>query len=173
MNTTRGFAAVTALLIVLGIVVIGGAGYVALNPEVLKAPAASDDGVQTEPGDHPEEEQPASGNGISWKIESAGEIEATPYTKVSVTVDGKTYDMGSFAGSCSQVGASGGVDGKGLLAGELSAVQCWFAGGGDEIGVFAHEDGGYQIMVGGLSEPDGESSQGFRGDFSIKYDIAP
>ena len=89
-----------------------------------------------------------------------------------VYVDGKEYVVGTFEGSCAEIGASGGVDGKGLLAGELAAAQCWFAGGGDEIGVFAHEDGGYQIMVGTLEEPI-EGGAGFRGDFGIKVDGAP
>ena len=78
--------------------------------------------------------------------------------------------MGTFAGSCSEIGASGGIDGKGLLAGELGAAQCWFAGGGNEIGVFADEDGGLEVMVGELGE--GEEGAGmFRGDFSIKNTI--
>ncbi len=107
---------------------------------------------------------------ITWKFTSAGETDNIPYTSVAVTVDGKSYDMGKFQGSCSEVGASGGIDGKGLLAGELSAAQCWFAGGGDEIGVFANEDGGYDIMVGGLSEGE-EGGAMFRGDFKLKTHI--
>lgn len=107
---------------------------------------------------------------ISWKFQDAGERDSIPYTKVSVTVNGKTYEPGTFQGSCAEVGASGGVDGKGLLAGELSAVQCWFAGGGDEVGVFAVEDGGYEIMVGQLGEPQ-EGTEGFRGNFKIQVSI--
>lgn len=173
MNTNSGFAGVTVLLIALGILVLGGGAYVAMNPEVL---APKDDGLQTEPGDHMETDHEANEGvhgktGISWKFTPAGEREHIPYTKVSVTVNGKVYDMGEFEGSCEEMGAEGGVDGKGLLAGELSAAQCWFAGGGDEIGVFAHEDGGYQIMVGTLEEPI-EGGAGFRGDFEIKVDIA-
>lgn len=61
-------------------------------------------------------------------------------------------------------------DGKGLLAGELAAAQCWFAGGGDEIGVFAHEDGGFDIMVGQLGEGE-EGSGVFRGNFHIRNTI--
>lgn len=173
MNYHKGFAAVTALLVVLGLIIVAGGGYVALNPQVLEAPAD----VQTEAGDHPEEEQEA-GEGmtgdakISWTFTSIGELQGTPYTSVAVTVGDKTYEAGKFAGSCTEVGATGGVDGKGLLAGELSAAQCWYAGGGDEIGVFAHEDGGYEIMVGELQEPV-EGGDSFRGNFEIKVDIHP
>lgn len=107
---------------------------------------------------------------ISWQFEDAGETDNVPYTNVTVVLNNTPYDMGKFQGSCAEIGASGGVDGKGLLAGELSAVQCWFAGGGDEIGVFAHEDGGYDIMVGALEEPI-EGGAGFRGDFEVKHTI--
>lgn len=168
MNTHRGFAAATALLVVLGLLIIGGGAYVAFNPQVLQAPSEE---VQTEAGDHPEEEQPADAKtSISWKFESAAEVDNIPRTKVLVTVNNKVYDMGTFQGSCAEIGATGGVDGKGLLAGELSAAQCWFAGGGDEIGVFAHEDGGYDIMVGALEESI-EGSAGFRGNFEVKIPI--
>lgn len=173
MNNHKGFAAVTALLVVLGLIIVVGGGYVALNPKVLEAPA--DDGVQTEAGDHPEEEHEA-GEGvtadatISWTFTSAGEIEHTPYTNVAVQVGTKVYQVGKFAGSCAEVGATGGVDGKGLLTGEVAAAQCWFAGGGDEIGVFTHEDGGYDIMVGELEESI-EGSAGFRGNFEVKIPL--
>lgn len=75
-----------------------------------------------------------------------------------------------LAQKCSEVGASGGVDGQGLLAGELSATQCWFAGGGDKIGVFAHEDGGVDIMVGTLDEGSADIAP-FRGDFEVRQSI--
>lgn len=104
---------------------------------------------------------------ISWAFEDVGERDFIPYTKVSVTVNGTMHTVGEFQGNCTELGATGGVDGKGLLAGELSAVQCWFAGGGDEIGVFAVEDGTLELMVGTLEEPI-EGSAGFRGGFEIK-----
>lgn len=109
---------------------------------------------------------------IAWSFRSAGEVDGIPYTNVSVVVNGKTYDAGKYTGSCNEIGANGynGIDGKGLLIGELSAVQCWYAGGGDEIGVFAHEDGGFDILAGKLGE--GEEGAGvFRGDFKSKHTI--
>jgi len=164
MNTHKGMVAVPALLVVLGIIVIGGIGYVAFNPGVTNAPTEE---VTEETVSENEAVVDAR---ISWKFEDAGEKDFIPYTKVFVTVGSKMYDMGEFQGSCSEIGATGGVDGKGLLAGELSAAQCWFAGGGDEIGVFANEDGGYDIMVGQLEEPI-EGSAGFRGNFEVKIPI--
>lgn len=183
MTTHKGFAAVTALIVVLGLIVLGGAGYVALNPQVMgtsEQVQETDDGVQTEPGDHQEVDRDANDGmqanaktTISWRLTNAGEnTEGMPQTNVIAVVDGKSYETGKYLGSCSEIGASGGIDAKGLLAGELSAVQCWYAGSGNEIGVFAHEDGGYQILVGELSE--GEAGAGlFRGAFEIKIDIVP
>jgi hypothetical protein len=159
MTTPRGFGLVAALIVIAGILVIGGGAYVALTPDKANAPEADSGSNQNDAS-------------ISWNLTSVGERDYIPYTKVAVVIDGTTYDVGEFQGSCSELGASGGVDGTGLVAGELSAVQCWFAGGGDEIGVFAHEDGGYQIMVGTLEEPI-EGSAGFRGDFTIRTDILP
>ncbi len=189
MTIHKGFAGLTILIAVLGLIVVGGGAYVAMNPEVLST--ETDDGMQTEAGDHQEVDHEAdegsrkekgwielessqmgtAKTSISWKfIDMDFDANNTPHTEVTAIVNGKSYVVGTFQGSCSEVGASGGVDGKGLLAGELSAAQCWFAGGGDEIGVFAHEDGGYQIMVGSLEEPI-EGGAGFRGDFKIKADI--
>ncbi|MBY0111105.1 hypothetical protein K2Y00_03855 [Patescibacteria group bacterium] len=167
MNYHKGFVAVSALLIVLGIIVVGAVGYVALNPNVIQAP--TEEAVEEEK--KAETGSTVSGDAvITWKFVDTGEKDYIPYTQVFVTVGTKVYDMGEFQGSCSEIGATGGVDGKGLLAGELSAAQCWFAGGGDEIGVFAHEDGGYDIMVGTLEEPI-EGSAGFRGNFEVKIPI--
>lgn len=163
----KGMMAVPALLVVLGIIVIGGVGYVALNPGVTNAP--TEEATDTTVEDSSDTSASAEAK-ISWQFIDAGEREYIPYTKVLVTVGTKVYDMGEFQGSCAEIGANGGVDGKGLLAGELSAAQCWFAGGGDEIGVFAHEDGGYDIMVGTLEEPI-EGSAGFRGNFEVKIPI--
>ncbi len=173
MNTHKGFGLIAALLVVAGLLVVGGGAYVALSSKTFG-----------EAGDQHEQEADAvaekkekgsevdASTTISWKLTPLAERDHIPYTKVEVVVDGTLYTVGDYQGSCSELGASGGVDGKGLLAGELSAVQCWFAGGGDEIGVFAHEDGGYQILVGALEESI-EGSAGFRGDFSLNADILP
>lgn len=150
MNNHKGFGTIGILLVVFGIIVLGGVGYFAMNQQT---PA--------------EKEREA----IIWNLEEAGETEGMPQTKVSVAIDGTTYETGTFTGSCSEISPNGGVDGKGLLVGELSAVQCWFSGGGNEIAVFAHEDGGYDIMVGELGE--GEEGAGvFRGNFVIKNSIS-
>ena len=176
MNTHKGFGLMAAVFVIAGLLVLGGGAYIVLNPQAVG-----------ESGDETEQQADRKGpkgwieldsmnsakTSISWKFNDMDfDANNTPHTEVIVYVEGKEYVVGTFQGSCSEVGASGGVDGKGLLAGELAAAQCWYAGGGDEIGVFAHEDGGYQIMVGTLEESI-EGSAGFRGDFKIKTDILP
>lgn len=168
MNTHRGFAITTVLLIALGLAVLGGAGYVAMNPEVLKK--SSNDAMQQE-NETPSGKLAANTEiTVSWRLADAGEIDGIPQTSVTAIINGTEHAAGTYAGSCSEIGASGGVDGKGLLAGELSAVQCWYAGGGDEIGVFANEGGGYDIMVGALDEGSAETP-GVRGGFEIKTTV--
>lgn len=142
------------------VLVVAGGAYYAYSKGMFGDMAMKDS----------QEKMMASEPTITWNTTDAGEREDIPYTHVAVTVNGTLYEVGDFQGSCSEVGATGGVDGKGLLAGELSAVQCWYAGGGDEIGVFAVEDGSYEIMVGQLDEPT-EGSGGFRGNFEIKTQI--
>jgi len=154
MNHHKGFTITTVLLVVLGIIIMGGVGYVVMNQQ---APV--------------EKEDATTELSITWNFTDAGETEGVPHTKVSVAIDGTTYEAGTFTGSCSEIGSNGGVKGNGLLPGELSAAQCWFAGGGNEIGVFAHEDGGYAIMVGDLGEEE-EGAGVFRGNFSIKHSIS-
>jgi hypothetical protein len=161
MTYNKGFAGTTVLLAVLAILLLGGAGYVALHPDAL----------QTLQGKNTQNAATNAKTSIAWQFTAAAEVDGIPYTNVTAVINGKSHSAGTFQGSCSIVGVSGGVDGKGLLAGELAAAQCWYAGGGDEIGVFANEDGGYEIMTGSLSEGDAETP-GFRGDFKIIAQVA-
>ncbi len=162
MNTYKGFASVTVLIAIAALALIGGGAYVATHPEMMRT-----DGTESETENQQEAAADASGKiGIDWEFIDAGEKDSIPYTRVMLN----GHHVGDFQGSCSEVGAEGGVDGKGLLIGELAAAQCWFAGGGDEIGVFAREDAGVDVMVGKLEEPI-EGGAGFRGDFEMKSDI--
>jgi hypothetical protein len=172
MNTHKGFTLVTALFIVVLAAALGGA-YVRMNSAIT--PPVVDDGIQTEPGDHMEVDHAANEGvitktSITWQYKDAGEVDGMPHTTVTVVINGTAYEAGTFLGSCSEIGTTGGIDGKGLLAGELSATQCWFAGGGNEVGVFAHEDGGFDIMVGELSEGNQEIPF-FRGNFTVKSTV--
>lgn len=103
---------------------------------------------------------------IQWQLKDAGEDPdrfVTQRTAVSVVIKGKTYDLGTFDGSCSEI--QGAEDGTGFVGKEFSAVQCWWAGSGDEIGVFGLNTGAYIIAKGELAEPDGDGAGPFRGNF--------
>ncbi len=165
MNTNKGFAAISVVIALAIAAVIGGGAYVAMNPEVIKAPAEE---TQDEAGrtDVNAKAEIKSGADISWDFIDAGEKDGIPYTRVMLN----GHHVGDYQGSCYEVTANGGVDDKSLLTGQISAAQCWFAGGGDEIGVFGNEDGGVDVMVGALEEPI-EGSAGFRGDFELRTDI--
>ncbi len=172
MNTQKGFTSVTALFIVMVVAALGGV-YIKMNPGTIAT--ITDDGVQTEPGDHMEVDHAANEGvtattTITWQYKDAGEVDGMPHTTVTAVINGTAYEAGTFLGSCSEIGTTGGIDGKGLLAGELSATQCWFAGGGNEVGVFAHEDGGFDILVGELSEGNQEIPF-FRGNFTVKSTV--
>jgi hypothetical protein len=69
----------------------------------------------------------------------------------------RTIEAGTFAGLCSIIEQPESSD-------ELTGVLCWFAGAGDEIGVFEENE----ILVlkkGELGEPTAETA-GFRGNFT-------
>lgn len=175
MKNQKGFAALAAVLVVFGAVALGVGGYVAMNPEVWdeRQSAASEDDMQTESTDTSDTDVTAQAEqkiSIDWRFTDAGEVDNIPYTNVTVVINGAAHEVGEFQGSCHEIDGSGGIDGTGLLVGELSGVQCWFAGGGDEIGVFAHEDGGVDIMTGGLSEGV-EGGAFFRGDFEVRQSL--
>lgn len=158
----------TILTAIAVIILVGAGAYVLTRPKPIMEsyiPPSVQGSAAPQAGAQPK-------SSIVWKFADAGERDGIPYTKVTVAINNKPYEAGQFAGSCNEIGANGstGIDGKGLLPGELSAAQCWYAGGGDEVGVFANENGGFDIMTGQLGE--GEEGAGmFRGDFKVKQAV--
>ncbi len=98
---------------------------------------------------------------VTWKFDTVSEDKETGAikTKVTVTWDGVSHDGGTYQGSCAEVDGSNGT----LSEGEVSGALCWYAGAGDEIGVFS-ENGGFVLKHGDQQEPSGEGD-GFRGNF--------
>lgn len=134
-----------------------GEGIYNLPPGTIKTPT-SFESVKTRPAGK------LVAHDITWKIiETEDDAYGTPHAEISVTVDGVERVVGTYAGLCHDLAVSGSIDGKGLVEGELAAVQCWWAGGGDEIGVFANGTGTV-IKVGELDEPTA-GSPAFRGNF--------
>jgi hypothetical protein len=111
---------------------------------------------------------------FSWVMaeSSYDETNSKPRTTVALKVPCRAgtsgcahsvrlISVGTFDGLCSVIE-------KPESKNELSAVLCWFAGAGDEIGVF-EENGTLVLKRGEIGEPTSESD-GFRGNFTV---IAP
>ena len=165
INNNKGFAATAALWVVLGVLAVAIVVYAIMNL------GGSKDAKEMETSEEVVAEvSPETIARIEWRFTVVGEEDGIPYTDVSVTINDRPYVVGKFQGSCTEVTPEGGIDGTGLLAGELSAAQCWFAGGGDEIGIFMNNNRGLDIMVGSLSEGSAEEAA-FRGDFEIRQSV--
>jgi hypothetical protein len=95
---------------------------------------------------------------FSWRFQTNESEGLPPSTQVALITGGKAYDAGAYAGSCAEIAP------ENLLPGEVSGVLCWYAGGGDEIGVFRDEDNNY-FLLHGFQEEGTAESDGFRGDF--------
>jgi hypothetical protein len=102
---------------------------------------------------------------FAWTFESQGEDPDThaEMTKVTLTQGDKTYDAGTYQGTCAEVG-EGASASLPLQENEVSAAFCYFAGAGDEIGVF-REGNGYVLKHGEYQEPSGEGGE-FRGNLT-------
>lgn len=97
--------------------------------------------------------------GFGWALTPAGTDPDTQaeLTRVVLMADNRTHDLGVHQGTCARI-----ADDQ-LLADEVSGVLCWFAGGGDELGVFQEGDR-FVVKQGRQDEGDAETG-GFRGDF--------
>lgn len=66
---------------------------------------------------------------VTWKFENAPEDDSgIPSTKVSVQIQQNIYTLGTYQGTCSVR--------SNLDVFELSGALCWYAGFGDEFGVY-------------------------------------
>lgn len=174
MKTLPGFALSTALVILLGIVIVGGAGYVAVYPEVLKAPVA-------EPGDEAEQEADTTADSssaasgkvtVAWTIEDLGEDEySQPRNRISAIINGTSHEVGTFNGNCGEVGAEKESFYMETLAdsGAVAGVSCYWAGYGDEIGIFK-TDAGLSIRTREIGEGTGVSGPS-QTEFTTKLDL--
>jgi hypothetical protein len=103
---------------------------------------------------------------FEWRFESAGENEqiSAPLTRVTLVANGTMYEVGTFTGSCSELKQ------EQLTEGELTAALCWWAGAGDELGVF-QVDKKFVLKRGEQQEPTAETAP-FRGNFTTLVEIA-
>lgn len=108
----------------------------------------------------PTEENAAAGGiapAIAWEFESAGEVDGTPQTRVQAFIDGTTHELGVSQGSCAEIEA------ENLQENQVSGALCWYAGAGDEYGIFVENE--RYVVKKGVQEEGTAESQGFRGDF--------
>src|SRR5690348_17232521 len=95
--------------IVIGIVVLavvlGGVGFwiQSTKPAQQQATQNTGDGAQTASAQEPS---------VIWAFTDAGEQAGVPSTSVMVVINGASYNVGKYSGSCNEIGDSGGIDGK-------------------------------------------------------------
>lgn len=104
-------------------------------------------------------ENTASTPEFNWKFEHVGEgQEGQPRTRVVLITNSTAYNLGIFDGSCTAIAE------QNLLTDELAGVLCWWAGAGDEIGVFQADQ--WLVVRQGIQEEGTAESEGFRGNFT-------
>jgi hypothetical protein len=149
------------VIAVLLIILAGGVYYWYGHRNVAPAMQQSEQVASTTTGAETVPAATAGKHSVTWKFEKVSEDPDTGSikTKVTVTWDGKSHDAGTYEGSCAEIDGSTGT----LSEGEVSGTLCWYAGAGDEIGVF-NENGTFVLKHGEQQEPSGEDA-GFRGNF--------
>lgn len=98
----------------------------------------------------------------TWRYEevAASEFDA-PQTRVFLDTSSGAHDLGVYTGSCADIPA------ENLLQGEITGVLCWWAGGGEELGVF--KEGNSYFVRKGVQEESSAESEGFRGNFETLF----
>jgi hypothetical protein len=145
--------------VIVGIVIFGGLGYALSGTQVI-APLQGENEEVKEPTPSEEGFRPS----FLWEFFPAGDDElGTPRTSVTLSINGEVHEVGTFDGSCLVVNGSSWE----LVENELTGVICWFAGGGDEVGVF-YEEGEYVVKQGVLEE-GAEGESGMRGSYETLF----
>lgn len=95
---------------------------------------------------------------VEWDFKDNGydESKFANTTTVTLTVDGTSHDVGTYLGSCSELSESERPEGA------IAASLCWFAGVGDEIGLYINETDQLVVQKREIGEPTAESPE-FRG----------
>ena len=97
---------------------------------------------------------------FKWDFKGLGEDSTgMPSTEVTLTMGDKKYPLGKYSGSCAEIDGTSWA----LIEGEKAGVVCWFAGGGEELGIF-EEGGKFVVKKGQLDEGTAEMP-GLRGNF--------
>ena len=110
---------------------------------------------------------------IDWvfsAVTPSDPTSGTPVTKVSLAIDGAAPRViGSYAGSCTTIIGSSWQ----LQQNETSGAICYYAGGGNEIGVFVNpDDSTLSVQQGDIDEGSDETSS-TRGNFRELFKVTP
>ena len=156
-NSERGFIK----LILVGVMLFIAAGAVYALGGIM--PATEDATPEPSVADTRPADGEAIAQGYEWIFTDLGTDDfGMPRTIVGLMANGRAYEVGEFDGSCAEMDTD-------FLPGQKSKVGCWWAGGGNEIGIF--EEGGRDVVkVGAVGEGDAET-EGFRGNFETKVSL--
>lgn len=135
--------------IILLLALIGGAAYYYMEHR----PEVNPSGME-ETSEADRRMMPA----VEWSFRDNGydESKSADTTTVTLTVDGTSHEVGTYLGSCAEVAESERPDGA------ISAALCWFAGAGDEIGLYIGAADELVVQKREIQEPTAESAE-YRG----------
>ena len=158
---SRSFALVSAVVVLLFFAYV----FIGMQRERQHEPAESPAVLPIATTTPPAEQKAEIAPNIAWKFVPDGFVgndsALAPLSVLSVSLNNEpSFEVGRLTGTCAELTPDQ------LPTDEISGVLCWWAGGGDEVGVFKESDGRYVLKQGSQSEGDAESA-GFRGDFSI------
>jgi hypothetical protein len=155
MNTSR------AILIVIALLIGGGIGYYFGFDRGAETPVTTD--TSDAAGTREEDRAGNVGGGeFQWVMVAMDDGLEAPRTELSLRAGTRTYAIGEYYGSCAE-------DDTDFLEGQISKVVCWYAGGGNEIGIF-EENGTRVVKVGEVDEGTAEEG-GFRGNFETVLEL--
>lgn len=99
----------------------------------------------------------------NWIVSDSGSKNraGAPLTNVLLSLNGKESSVGTYEGSCAEIG----VPEWPLLEGEKAGLACWFETAGTEIGVF--EEQGRLVLKKALLSVGADGSSITRGIFEM------
>lgn len=106
---------------------------------------------------------------LTWSFVDVGDdtVRGIPHTEVTVAMNDKKYNAGTYEGNCTDIKNSSWQ----LVAGEEAGAICWWAGGGVELGIF--EEAGHLVIKKGLLDEGGAETPGIRGNFETLLELVP
>jgi hypothetical protein len=162
----NGKKSMNVVWVLVGLVILAGLWYL-LSGKRAEAPAPGEEAAAREEGSASEQAMREDTPNFLWEFFPAGGDNDTgaPKTRITLTANGETKEVGTFDGSCLVINGSSWA----LAQNELTGVICWFGGAGDEVGIF-YENSQYVVKQGVIEEGvEGES--GLRGNYKTLFTL--